>query len=126
MSLLFRSLRSKGLTLSVSQKAALSSYAPRLSSFEERWLKLGQAEREQIAAEYESLQKADWKNLTIDQKKIRKPKPFEKIIKFSFSLHYFLWSSRTKGSQRGQKDFHDNTCFNWGCSWFIQFHSIIR
>lgn len=50
----------------------LSSYAPRLNSFEERWLKLGQAEKEQIAAEYESLQKADWKNLTMDQKKIRK------------------------------------------------------
>ena len=73
MSSLFRSFRaSRSLALSVQKTAALSSYAPRLSSFEERWLKLSQAEKEQIAAEYESLQKADWKNLTIDQKKIRK------------------------------------------------------
>lgn len=42
-----------------------------LTSFDERWKKLTQAEKDLVAKEYEHLQKGDWKSLTIDQKRIR-------------------------------------------------------
>jgi hypothetical protein len=90
MNHIFRSLHaSRSLVAFSWQKFAFSSYAPRLSSFEQRWVKLSQAEKEQIAVEYESFQKADWKNLTIDQKKIRKNgviEDFFNLIKNAFFL----------------------------------------
>lgn len=42
-----------------------------LTSFDERWKKLTQAEKDLVAKEYEHLQKGDWRSLTIDQKRIR-------------------------------------------------------
>lgn len=56
--------------LSIFRSFASSS---KLSAFEERWKKLTQAEKDLVAKEYEHLQKGDWKSLTIDQKRIRKP-----------------------------------------------------
>ena len=47
--------------------------ATRLTSFDERWKKLTQAEKDLVAKEYEHLQREDWKTLTIDQKRIRIP-----------------------------------------------------
>lgn len=65
-------LKKGGRNLTGLGKRLASTCNPRLSAFEERWLKLTQAEKDQIAAEYETLQRSDWKSLTIDQKKIRK------------------------------------------------------
>ena len=42
-----------------------------MTTFDERWNKLTQAEKDLVAKEYEHLQKGDWKSLTIDQKRIR-------------------------------------------------------
>lgn len=44
-----------------------------MTTFDERWNKLTQAEKDLVAKEYEHLQKGDWKSLTIDQKRIRNP-----------------------------------------------------
>lgn len=46
--------------------------ASQMTTFDERWKKLTQAEKDLVAKEYEHLQKGDWKGLTIDQKRIRK------------------------------------------------------
>lgn len=45
-----------------------------MTTFDERWKKLTQAEKDLVAKEYEHLQKGDWKSLTVDQKRIRNTK----------------------------------------------------
>lgn len=52
--------------------ASASLNSSQMTSFDERWKKLTQAEKDLVAKEYEHLQKGDWKSLTIDQKRIRK------------------------------------------------------
>ena len=49
---------------------AMNSHS-QMTTFDERWKKLTQAEKDLVAKEYEHLQKGDWKSLTIDQKRIR-------------------------------------------------------
>lgn len=41
------------------------------SGFDDRWRKLSQTERDQVAVEFEPLQRSDWNALTLDQKKMR-------------------------------------------------------
>lgn len=61
--------------------ASASLNSSQMTSFDERWKKLTQAEKDLVAKEYEHLQKGDWKSLTIDQKRIRK----------NVSLEYFSY-----------------------------------
>lgn len=57
--------------LNLTRKFASVAINSQMTTFDERWKKLTQAEKDLVAKEYEHLQKGDWKSLTIDQKRIR-------------------------------------------------------
>jgi len=57
--------------LNLSRNFASVAINSQMTTFDERWKKLTQAEKDLVAKEYEHLQKGDWKSLTIDQKRIR-------------------------------------------------------
>lgn len=64
-------LKFSPFNLNSSRKFASVAVNSQMTTFDERWKKLTQAEKDLVAKEYDHLQKGDWKSLTIDQKRIR-------------------------------------------------------